>query len=150
MRPATGARSPARPARPVIYGLPDGATRAPWSNFIHPQIRPTSPGTARNTVTLVADGEWIVLRSWSSWRPASASRLGHALRPEAGRRTGPEQPGAYPAVPGQAARRAAVLHAPARRPEAPGLRPAVIDGTVQPQVPARVDQAELTAPRPGP
>lgn len=72
MRPATGAQSSARPARPVIYGLPDGATRAPWSNFIHPQIRPTSPRAAQNTVTLVADGEWIVLRSWSSWRSASA------------------------------------------------------------------------------
>lgn len=65
-------QSPARSIRPVIYGLPDGAATAPGSNFIHPQIRPTSPRAARNTVTLVADGEWIVLRSWSSWRSASA------------------------------------------------------------------------------
>jgi hypothetical protein len=65
-------QSPARSVRPVIYGLPDGAATAPWSNFIHPQVRPTSPRAARNTVTLVADGEWIVLRSWSSWRSASA------------------------------------------------------------------------------
>jgi hypothetical protein len=58
--------------RPVIYGLPDGASGPPWSNFVNPQIRPTSAIRARNTVILVFDGEWIVFHRWSSWKSASA------------------------------------------------------------------------------
>ena len=61
---------------PVIYGLPDGATKAPWYNYVNPQVRPTSPVAARNTVILVWDGEWIVFRKWSSWRPANAYGMG--------------------------------------------------------------------------
>lgn len=81
--PATSASSsPARvpdaaaSSLPVIYGLPDGATTAPWSNYINPQIRPTRAARGRNTVTLVFDGEWIVFHSWSTWTSASAHGSG--------------------------------------------------------------------------
>ena len=57
---------------PVVYGLPNGAIKAPWFNYVNPQVRPTSAIAARNTVTLVADGEWIVFRNWSSWTSAGA------------------------------------------------------------------------------
>jgi hypothetical protein len=57
---------------PVVYGLPDGAIKAPWYNYVNPQVRPTSAIAARNTVVLVPDGEWIVLRKWSSWSSAGA------------------------------------------------------------------------------
>lgn len=71
--PATGA---AAAPLPVVYGLPDGATKAPWYNYVDPQVRPTNAAGARNTVTLVFDGEWIVFRKWTSWKSANAYGTG--------------------------------------------------------------------------
>src|ERR1700722_15148141 len=57
---------------PVVYGLPDGAIKAPWYNYVNPQARPPSPLAPRDAVGLVPDGEWIVFRKWSSWSSAGA------------------------------------------------------------------------------
>ena len=70
--PAQAGMSGTASPLPVIYGLPDGATGSPWSNYVKPQIRPTSAIAGRNTVTLVFDGEWIVFRAWSTWKSANA------------------------------------------------------------------------------
>jgi hypothetical protein len=74
--PAQAGTSATASPLPVIYGLPDGATGSPWSNYVNPQIRPTSAIAGRNTVTLVFDGEWIVFRAWSTWKSANAHGSG--------------------------------------------------------------------------
>jgi hypothetical protein len=75
--PATAASASSRTtALPVVYGLPDGASAAPWYNYVNPQIRPTRAAAGRNTVILVFDGEWIVFHRWSTWTTASAHGTG--------------------------------------------------------------------------